>query len=416
MHISGDAPARGRIGHLRAAGGETLRIAMLAPPWIAVPPPGYGGIEQVVALLADELTRRGHLVTLFAAPGSHSAAEVRSVLSEARPDRIGAALFEADHVARAFAEIDAGREDGARFDVIHDHSGFIALAMADRIDAPIVHTLHGPFTIELAEFYSAHAHRATTVAISEAQRRQAPAAVRFSAVIPNPIGVDEWPLRRRKDEYLLWVGRMTKEKGPQRAIEIARRSGRELLMAGPVQPGQEGFFEAEVAPHIDDRRVRYLGEVGGRVKVELFARASALLMPIRWPEPFGMVMVEALAAGTPVIAFPEGAATEIVLHQENGFLVSDEAEASDAVQELHRIDPARCRASVASRYAPASVAAAYEQVYREAAGISRARRATPRRPLPRSSGPGPWGGVNSAARQRLRPAGRARGRSPVRPP
>jgi glycosyltransferase involved in cell wall biosynthesis len=400
MSTAGDAPVQARIDHLRVVEKEALRIALLAPPWIAVPPPGYGGVEHVVALLADELIGRGHFVTLFAAPGSRSTARVRALLPEPHPDRIGASVFEADHVARAFANIDAAREDGVAFDVIHDHSGFTALAMADRIYAPLVHTIHGPFITETAEFYSAHGHRARTVAISEAQRKQAPAAVRGSAVIPNPIAVGDWPLRRRKDKYLLWIGRVTKEKGPHRAIEIARRSGRQLLMAGPVQPGHERFFEAEVEPHIDGRRVRYLGEVGGQARTELFARSSALLMPIRWQEPFGMVMVEALACGTPVIAFPEGAATEVVLHGENGFLVSDEAAATRAVGELHRIDPARCRASVASRYAPASVAASYEQVYREAAGISRAPGATPRKRVARSSGPSKGKALDAGASTR----------------
>ncbi len=390
--------------------GQPLRIAMLAPPWIAVPPPGYGGIEHVVALLADELTRRGHFVTLFAAPGSRSAAQVRTVLSGPHPDRIGASVFEADHVGRAFAAIDHAREDGLAFDVIHDHSGFTALAMADRIYAPVVHTIHGPFVPETSEFYSANGHRANTVAISETQRRQAPPAVRGSAVIPNPIAVGKWPLRRSKDPYLLWIGRMAEVKGPHRAIEIARRSGRRLLMAGPVQPDQESFFESEVVPHLDDRAVRYLGEVGGQARTELFARASALLMPIRWEEPFGMVMVEALACGTPVIAFPEGAATEVVVHGENGYLVSDEREATRAVGELHRIDPARCRASVASRYAPASIAASYERVYRKAAGIGARREAEPRRRFasangssrqqtPHDNGADPTGSGRAAARR-----------------
>jgi len=359
---------------------------MLAPPWIAVPPPGYGGVEHVVALLAHELTRRGHLVTLLAAPGSQSAAQVCNLLPEPHSDRIGASVFEADHVARAFAAIDHAREDGLAFDVIHDHSGFTALAMADRIYAPMVHTIHGPFIAETSEFYSANGHRATTVAISEAQRKQAPPAVRGSAVIPNPIAVHDWPLRRSKDPYLLWIGRMAEVKGPHRAIDIARRSGRQLLMAGPVQPAQEDFFQSEVAPRLDDHCVRYLGEVGGQARTELFARASALLMPIRWQEPFGMVMVEALACGTPVIAFPEGAASEIVVQGQNGYLVSDEAEATRALSELHRIDPARCRSSVASRYAPASIAASYERVYCKAAGIGRPRDAEPRQRFASANG------------------------------
>lgn len=342
---------------------------MLAPPWISVPPPAYGGIEQVVSLLSEELVARGHDVTLFAAQGSRSTGTVRPLLTRPHPDDIGAALHETDHVARAFAEIDAAREAGEAFDVVHDHCGFTAIAMADRIDAAMVHTLHGAFTDDTFAFYAAHGHRAQVVAISHTQVAAAPPALRSSPVIPNPIAVDQWPLRRDKDSYLLWVGRMTKEKGPHRAIEAARRAKRELIIAGPVQPGQEAFFDREIEPHLDGSKVRYVGEVGGRVKTELFAQASGLLMPIRWSEPFGMVMIEALACGTPVIAFREGAATEIVLDQANGFLVADEEAMAEAVHDLEQIDPGRCRASVAERYDVAGVTDAYDQVYREQAGI-----------------------------------------------
>ncbi|HMA27127.1 MAG TPA: glycosyltransferase family 4 protein [Solirubrobacterales bacterium] len=355
---------RTRLGRV----GAPLRIAMLAPPWIPIPPPAYGGIEHVVALLSDELVRRGHEVTLFAAPGSRSAAIVRSPLSRPYPRQIGQALYEADHVARAFAEIE---DDGRRaFDVVHDHSGFTALALANRVSVPMVHTLHGPFTGDTSGFYAEHGDRAALVAISDTQLRDAPAGLRVSAVIPNPIAADVWPLRYEKDDYLLWVGRMTEGKGPHRAIEAARRAGRPLLIAGPVQPGQEAFFASEIEPQLDGRRVRYLGEVGGRAKTELFARASALLMPIRWPEPFGMVMIEALVCGTPVIAFPEGAASEVVLHAENGFHVCDETEMALAVERIGAIDPASCRASVEGRYHVGTVAAAYEAVYRRAISSS----------------------------------------------
>lgn len=346
-----------------------LRIAMLAPPWISVPPPGYGGIEHVVSLLSEELVARGHDVTLFAAEGSRSSGTVRPLLTRSHPEDIGAALHEADHVARAFAEIDAAREAGEAFDIVHDHCGFTAISMADRIGAAVVHTLHGAFTDDTFAFYAAHGHRAQVVAISHTQVAAAPPALRNSPVIPNPIAVDQWPLQGNKDGYLLWVGRMTEEKGPHRAIDAARRAKRELIIAGPVQPGQEAFFESEIEPHLDGSRVRYVGEVGGRVKTELFARASGLLMPIRWSEPFGMVMIEALACGTPVIAFREGAATEIVLHEANGFLVADEEGMAEAVHDLEEIDPERCRATVAERYDVSSVTDAYDQVYRQHAGI-----------------------------------------------
>ncbi len=339
---------------------------MLAPPWISVPPPGYGGVESVVGVLTEALVRRGHTVTLFCAPGSRSSARVVSLLEEPHPDEIERSLYEADHVARAFGEIDLAARDRG-FDVVHDHCGFTALAMADRLETPFVHTLHGQFTASTSAFYAHHGHKAALVGISRAQLASAPAGLAPVGAIPNPIDVRAWPLREHKDDYLLWVGRMTAEKGPHRAIAVARAAGVPLVMAGIIQPGQQAFFEAEVAPHIDGERVRFLGEVGGSLKRSLFAGARALLMPIRWREPFGMVMVEALSCGTPVIAFPEGAACELVLDGRTGFLVEDEGAMAAAVGWLPRIAARDCRAWVAEHCDVDVVAAAYESTYRSVA-------------------------------------------------
>jgi glycosyltransferase involved in cell wall biosynthesis len=327
-----------------------------------------------VDLLCEALVARGHDVTLFAAPGSHSPARVYPVLEDAHPDKIGSSLYESDHVACAWEQIEHAAERGAVFDVLHDHSGFTALAMANRIGVPVVHTIHGAFTGEVASFYRRHGRKAWLVAISRTQAESAPFGVRVAHVVPNPIAVERWPLRTEKQDYLLWVGRMDADKGPHRAIEAARLAGRRLVLAGPVQPGQERYFAERVEPHLDGRDVCYIGEVAGATKRELFASATALLMPVRWREPFGMVMVEALACGTPVIAFPEGAAAEIVIDGENGMLVADEAEMARAIDRVGSIDPHRCRASVAERYDVAAIASAYELVYHRAIAASRAHR------------------------------------------
>jgi glycosyltransferase involved in cell wall biosynthesis len=340
-----------------------LRIAMLAPPWITVPPPGYGGVESVVGVLTDALVRRGHDVTLFCAPGSSSEARVVTLLSHSHPREIERSLHESDHVARAFAEIDAAGED-VRFDVVHDHCGFTALAMADRLHTPLIHTMHGQFTPATAAFYSHHGHKAALVPISRAQLSRAPAGLEPIGAIPNPINVSEWPFVERKGDYLLWIGRLTDEKGPHWAIAAALAAGVPLVLAGVIQPGQQAFFDRHVAPHIDGRRVRFIGEVTGEAKRTLFARARGLLMPIRWEEPFGMVITEALACGTPVIAFPEGAAAELVLDGETGFLVDDVPAMAAAVSQLGHIDPLACRAWVSRHCDDDVVAAAYERVYR----------------------------------------------------
>jgi len=342
---------------------------MLAPPWIPVPPPAYGGIEEVVRLLCEGLTARGHDVTLFAPPGSRSVAEVTPVLEEPQPDDMEKAEFEADHVARAFAAIESAAAEGRPFDVIHDHTGFTALAMADRIGTPLVHTLHGPFNEDTSRFYAEHGPKACIVAISQAQLDAAPPEMGGGRVVYNPIDCSEWPFRAKKEDFLLWIGRMSPDKGPHRAIAAAREAGARLLVAGPVQPGQEEFFAKEVEPHLGSDGIEYVGEADAKRKRELYQAARGVLMPIRWPEPFGLVMVEALACGTPVIAFPEGSAPEIVEHERTGFVVNDEHEMAVAVARLGEIDPAACRRSCRDRFGVEPAVRGYEHVYRSAMSV-----------------------------------------------
>lgn len=338
---------------------------MLAPPWIAIPPAGYGGVESVVSALTDELVERGHAVTLFCAPGSLSVATVRMLLATTHGGEIERALYEADHVARALAIIEP--IDGApAFDVIHDHCGFTTLAMADRLSTPVVHTLHGPFDPATSAFYAHHGHKGALVAISAAQARSAPAGLVPASIIPNPIDAHSWRMRTEKAGYVLWIGRITEEKGPHRAIAAAASAGVPLVLAGVVQPGHQKYFDEAIAPHVDGVDVRFVGEVGGAEKRAVFAGAMGLLMPIRWPEPFGMVMIEALASGTPVIAFPEGAAQEIVIEGETGFLVDDEEEMAVAIGALPSLSPSACRSWVLANCDVAVVARAYEDVYRAA--------------------------------------------------
>jgi glycosyltransferase involved in cell wall biosynthesis len=352
---------------------QRRRIAMLAPPWIPVPPPGYGGIEFVVALLTDALVDRGHEVELFCAPGSSSKAKVRPLLDAAHPEGIERSLFEADHVGRAFDIFDSEASGGEPFDLIHNHCGYTPLAMANRIQTPLVHTVHGPFDEDARPFYGSHGWKGELVCISRSQASSAPEGANVAGVVYNPIDVESWPVGYHKQDYLLWVGRFVPEKGPHRAIQVAREAGRRLILAGTVQPGYERFFSTEIEPHIDGEMISFVGEVGGARKQRLFADAFAFLMPIRWPEPFGMVIVEALAAGTPVLAFAQGAAPEIIENGVNGFLVNDEHEMAEMVPKCAEIEPEQCRRSAHERFSPDRVAAGYEEIYSAAlAGVRRA--------------------------------------------
>ena len=251
------------------------------------------------------------------------------------------------------------------FDIVHDHCGFTAFAFADRIDTPLVHTLHGPVHARDA----APSTRAT-------RTRRAPsrsAATRPSrrrdeldvvAVIGNPIVVGDFPFRAEKDDYLLWIGRIDDDKGPHRAIAVAREAGRAArARRARCSPGRRSSSPREVEPHIDGDRVRYIGEVGEE-KRDLYAGARALLMPIRWPEPFGLVMTEAMACGTPVIAFPEGSAPELVIDGETGFVVEDEHAMAEADRPARTRSTRRAAASSAEeRFDVAPVAEAYERAY-----------------------------------------------------
>ena len=343
-----------------------MRIAMLAPPWIPVPPPGYGGIEAVIATLTQALGARGHDVTLFGAPGSRSGRRTVEPVPGPLPETIGGALCEADHVSTALERIELGLPEHRPYDVIHDHCDAVMLAMADRTSLPVVHTAHGPFTPAVRAFHRRRAGSALVVGLSEAQLATAPSELEPFGAIPNPVDLDALPLATGRRDYLVWIGRCNEEKGPHRAIDIARRAGKPVILAGVVQPGQEEWFARNVEPHLDGHRARFIGEVGGERKRALLQGASALLMPIRWPEPFGMVMAEAMACGTPVLAFPEGSAPELVHDGVTGFLGEDERDLARLVSHVDQIDPAACRGWVARRCAPDVVAARYEEAYRAA--------------------------------------------------
>lgn len=315
-----------------------MRIAELAPPWTPVPPPLYGGIELVVDLLSRGLQAAGHEVVLFTTGDSTCPVPKRWVLPEAEGTRIGMAIPELRHVVHGYQAL-------RDVDIVHDHTVFGPLYSERFPHLPVVTTIHGPFNEELTDLYSLVADRVPVICVSHDQRSMAP-TVPVARVIHHGIEAASFPVGAGDGGYCLFLGRMAPEKGAHRAIAACRKAGVPLLMAAKMrEPWERAYFDQEVAPYLGED-VRYLGEVPHEEKLALLGGAMALINPIRWHEPFGLVMTEALACGTPVITFPEGAAPEIIEHGKTGFVCTDETDMTDAITRIGEIDRHRCRAAV----------------------------------------------------------------------
>ncbi|HEV3281813.1 MAG TPA: glycosyltransferase family 4 protein [Acidimicrobiales bacterium] len=319
-----------------------MRIGMIAPPWTPIPPLLYGGIELVVDQLARGLQDAGHDVLLFTTGDSTCPVPRRWVLPSAEGNRIGMAVPEIRHVIHAY---EAVRD----CDVVHDHTVMGPFHAEHYPGLPVTTTIHGPFNEELTDLYRVNAERVPIVAISHAQRRAAP-EIPIARVIHHGIDASHFPVGDgggdKEGSYVVFLGRMAPDKGAHRAISIARKAGIRILMAAKMrEPRELSYFAEEVEPLLG-KDAAYLGEVSHERKLELLAGASALLFPIRWNEPFGMVMLEAMACGTPVLAFEEGAAPEVVDHGRTGFLCEDDGSMIDALGRLGELDRRDCRLSV----------------------------------------------------------------------
>ena len=329
---------------------------MVAPVWVPVPPPAYGGIEWVVWWLTEGLVARGHEVTLCASGDSRTSAHLISTYPEAPTPRMLEALPEVLH---ALSSYDALRD--VDLDVVHDHTLSGPVIGTSR-GLPLVHTLHGPFSDEFCWLYGHLASQIGFVSISDYQRRTFP-HLAYLGTVHNAIDVGAIPFREDKDDYALFLGRLNPDKGAHLAIEVARRLGIRLLMAGKVnEPIERRFYEQVIQPLLGPD-VQYLGEVGNETKAALLAGARMVLFPITWPEPFGLVMVEAAAAGTPVVAFRNGSSPEVVVDGRSGFVVDTLEEMVEAARRIDKIDPAECRAVALERFDVPRMVSEYEEAY-----------------------------------------------------
>ena len=333
-----------------------MQVGIISPPWVAVPPPVYGGTELVVDVLARGLAARGHDVRLFATGDSSCPVRTDWVYRQALGTLAGSDA-ELHQVIRAYEALRG-------VDIVHDHTILGPLYAQTIATPPVVTTNHSPFTAEIRDVYTAIGRSATIVAISRAQRAAAP-EIPIERVIHHGIDVDRVPFGDGTGGYVAFLGRMSPDKGPDRAIRAARKAGVRLVIAAKMwEPAERRYFEAEVAPQLGDDAV-FIGEVGGRAKYDFLRNAVALLNPIRWMEPFGLVMVEALACGTPVITFSEGAAPEIVEHGQSGFLCDDERDMAEAVSRIGAIDRRACRRRAEVAFSSARMVADHERLYRD---------------------------------------------------
>jgi len=340
-----------------------VKVAVLAPPWFAVPPSGYGGIEWIVWLLADGLVDHGHDVTLFASGDSHTKAKLASVFKHAPSEQIGRSLPDLRHILACY-------ERAGEFDVINDHTGPLGAVLGELVSTPVVHTVHGPLDGEPGDVYESIGRVAPSVgliSISLNQRRPKP-DLNWIANVPNALDLEHYPCKPHRGDYLLFLGRLNHEKGAHRAVAVAMELGLPLKLAGKMREQREQEYFAEfVEPHLGNG-IEYLGEVNHGTKVELLQNARCTLFPIEWEEPFGLVMIESMACGTPVIATRQGAVPEVIGDGTGGVIVDHWHDIPAALEQADAIEPSECRRFAEEQFAPGRMVADYERAYREAIG------------------------------------------------
>ncbi len=338
-----------------------MRIAQIAPLWERVPPPAYGGSELVVGLLTDELVRRGHDVTLFASGDSITLAKLESV----HPCALRLDAVVKEYVIYEMLNLSQVYERADEFDIIHSHIGCAALPYAALVKTPTIHTLHGIFTPDNEKLFT-HARRQPFVGISDSQREPR-LNLNCVATVYNGIDANRYEFYAQPDNppYLAFLGRMSPEKGPHLAIEIAQRSGWHLKMAGKIDPIDVEYFETQVKPHIDGQQIEFLGEANHAQKNVLMGGAAATLFPITWREPFGLVMIESMATGTPVIAMSLGSVPEIIAHGKSGFLCHSIEECVESIPKAVGLSRHDCREYVLMNFTAQRMTDGYEAVYQQ---------------------------------------------------
>lgn len=336
-----------------------MKIAQIAPLWERVPPFRYGGIELIVSLLTDELVRRGHSVTLFASGDSITTAKLKSVHDRALrldPNIKEPGLYEQMMLFEVY-------QNAHHFDIIHSHIGCAALPYTSFVKTPTVHTTHGIFTPDNEKMFRHFAWEAY-ISISEAQREPR-LGLNYIHTVYNGIDTSAYPFQPTPAQpaYLAFVGRISPEKGPQEAIDIARATSLPLKMAGKIDVVDQDFYRDAIEPLIDGEQIQYLGEVSHEEKVQLLGGATVTLFPITWREPFGLVMIESMTTGTPVIGMALGSVPEVIAHGKTGFVCYSLEKMIEAIPQAIKLDRQTCRDYVLSRFSIKTMTDEYEKTY-----------------------------------------------------
>jgi len=340
-----------------------LRIGLVAPLYESVPPRFYGGTERVVSYLAEGLKREGHSVTLYASGDS----QTRAQLVECCPQALRLDPNARDHLSPHLRQIETVVRDQKKFDLIHFHTDAFFFAALPRLHVPSLITLHGRLDLTETRLLMNEFPEANLTSISDAQR-EGLKGLNWKATVHHGMPLDEIPFQEHpalgENAYLAFLGRISPEKRPDRAIEIAKKAGMKLKIAAKFDPNHPEYNE-RVSLLMKQPHVEFVGEIAGAEKVEFLRNATALLFPIDWPEPFGLVMMESLAAGTPVIAYPFGSVPEIIQDGENGRLVDNVHDAVIAVKRISEISRRQCRLDFERRFSLQAMTGNYLQAYGE---------------------------------------------------
>ena len=339
-----------------------MRIAQVAPLAESVPPKLYGGTERVVSWLTEELVGLGHDVTLFASGDSRTSAK----LVPAWPTALRLNKRFQDPFAGYAALMEAVARNAGEFDVIHCHSDWLHLPVLQRSGVPLVTTLHGRLDLPHVREVTSRFPKAGFVSISDNQRIPLP-NVNWLGTVHHGMPTDCLHYSPVSERHLVFLGRITPEKGPDVAVRWAKAAGLPLRIAAKIPRGENRYFREHLSPHLDGGAIQFIGEVDERGKQDLLGKAAALLFPIDWPEPFGLVMIEAMACGTPVIARPRGSVPEIIEHGVSGFLVESDSDAAEAISQLSALDRRQVRDAFERQFTVRRMAEQYLTIYRRLA-------------------------------------------------